>query len=157
VASAGSTTVQAEYNGVMGNTVTVPVVNSAPGLFTQAYGPGQAWMVNGDGSFNSSTNPAGRNTYVAFWVTGQGLVNTPLQDGTQPAGPPYPGPLLPVAVTIGGAAVPAANIVFAGLVYSGEMQINVLVPASAATGGAVPLVVSMGGVSSRTDVTIALK
>ena len=105
VAGTGSTTVQVEHNGVMGNTVTVPVVNSAPGVFTQAYGPGQAWIVNTDGSFNSSSNPAARNTYVAFWVTGQGLVNTPLQDGTQPTGPPYPSPLLPVAVTIGGLLV----------------------------------------------------
>jgi uncharacterized protein (TIGR03437 family) len=143
----GSTTVQAEYNGVMGNTVTVPAVNSAPGVFTQAYGPGQAWMVNGDGSFNSSTNPAARNTYAAFWVTGQGLVNTPVQDGTQPTGPPYPSPLLPVTVTIGGVLVPAANVVFAELVYSGEIQINLLIPGNTPTGGA----------SSRTDVNIALK
>ena len=69
----------------------------------------------------------------------------------------YPSPLLPVAVTIGGVPVPAANVVFAGLVYSGEIQINVLIPGTAPTGGAVPLVVSIGGTSSRTDVTIALK
>jgi len=35
----------------MGNTVTVPVVNASPGIFTQAYGPGQAWMVNQDNTF----------------------------------------------------------------------------------------------------------
>jgi len=157
VAGAGSTTIQGEFNGVKGNIVTVPVVDSAPGVFTQAYGPGQAWLVNGDGTFNSSTNPAGRNTYVAFWATGQGLVNIPQQDGAQPTGPPYPNPLLPVTVTIGGAAVPAANVVFTGLVYSGEIQINVLIPDTAPTGTAVPLVVGIGGASSRTDVTIAVK
>jgi uncharacterized protein (TIGR03437 family) len=157
VAGTGSTTIQAEFNGVMGNTVTVPVVDSAPGVFTQAYGPGQAWMVNGDGTFNSSSNPAGRNTYVAFWTTGQGLVNIPQQDGTQPTGPPYPNPLLPVTVTIGGAPVPAANVVFTGLVYSGEIQINVVVPGNAPTGGTVPLVVTIGKASSRTDVTMAIQ
>ena len=150
VAGTGSTTIQAEFNGVRGNIVVVPVVDSAPGVFTQAFGPRQAWMVNGDGTFNASSNPAPRNTYVAFWATGQGLVNIPQQDGTQPTGPPYPNPLLPVTVTIGGAAVPAANVVFAGLVYSWGIQINVLIPDTTPTGASVPLVVTIGGASSRT-------
>lgn len=157
VAGIGSTTIQAEFNGIRGNTVIVPVVDSAPGVFTQAYGPGQAWMVNSDGTFNASSNPAARNTYVAFWATGQGLVNIPQQDGTQPTGPTYPSPLLPVSVTIGGVALPAANAVFTGLVYSGEIQLNVLIPGTAPTGGAVSLVVTIGGASSRTDVTMAIK
>ena len=152
-----STTIQVEYNGVKGNTVTVPVIASSPGIFTQAYGPGPAWMVNQDGIFNSSSNPAPRNTYVAFWLTGQGLVNTTLADGTQPAGPTYPSPMLPVSVSLGGVQVPAANVVFAGLVYSGEVQINLLIPANVPTGSAVPLVVTIGGVSSRTDATVAIQ
>jgi uncharacterized protein (TIGR03437 family) len=157
VSGLGNTTIQVEYNGVKGNTVTVPVIASSPGIFTQAYGPGPAWMVNQDGTFNSSSNPAPRNTYVAFWLTGQGLVNTTLADGTQPAGPTYPSPMLPVSVSLGGVQVPAANVVFAGLVYSGEVQINLLIPANVPTGSAVPLVVTIGGVSSRTDATVAIQ
>jgi len=152
-----NTTIQVTYGGVAGNTVTVPVVPSSPGIFTQSYGPGQAWLVNQDGTFNSTTNPAPRGTYVAFWVTGQGLVNTTLADGTQPSGPPYPSPMLPVSVSLGGSAVPAANIVFDGLIYCGEVQINVLIPANAPTGSAVSLVVTIGGASSRTDATIAVQ
>ena len=152
-----STTIQVEYNGVKGNTVTVPVIASSPGIFTQSYGPGQVWMANQDSTFNSSSNPAPRNTYVAFWLTGQGLVNTTLADGTQPAGPTYPSPMLPVSVSLGGVQVPAANVVFAGLVYSGEVQINLLIPANVPTGSAVPLVVTIGGVSSRTDATVAIQ
>jgi uncharacterized protein (TIGR03437 family) len=114
-------------------------------------------MVNSDGTFNSNNNPAARNTYVAFWATGQGLVNIPQQDGTQPTGPPYPSPILPVTVTIGDVPVPASNVVFAGLVYSGEIQINVLIPDNVPTGGAVPLVVTIGGASSRPDATMAIK
>jgi len=152
-----STTIQVTYDGVAGNTVTVPVVPSSPGIFTQSYGPGQAWLVNQDGTFNSITNPAPRGTYVAFWVTGQGLVNTTLADGTQPSGPPYPSPMLPVSVSLGGSAVPAANIAFDGLVYCGEVQINVLIPANAPTGSAVSLAVTIGGASSRTDATIAIQ
>lgn len=152
-----NTTIQVEYNGVRGNTVTVPVVASSPGIFTQSYGPGQAWVVNQDGTFNSASNPAARGAYVAFWLTGQGLINTTLADGTQPAGPPFPSPMLPVSMTLGGVAVPAANIAFDGLVYSGELQVNVLIPPNAPTGGAVPLVVTIGPASSRSDATIAIQ
>jgi uncharacterized protein (TIGR03437 family) len=152
-----STTIQVEFNGVKGNTVTVPVVASSPGIFTQAYGPGQAWMVNQDNTFNSSSNPAARNTYVAFWLTGQGLVNTTLADGTQPAGPTYPAPMLPVSVSLGGTQIPAANVVFDGLIYTGEIQINVLIPANTPTGSAVPLIVTIGGASSRSDATVAIQ
>jgi uncharacterized protein (TIGR03437 family) len=152
-----STTIQVEFNGVKGNTVTVPVVSSSPGVFTQDYGPGQVWMANQDGSFNSGSNPASSNTYVAFWATGQGLINIQLRDGVQPSGPPFPNPLIPVTVTIGGIKVPAANVVFAGLVYSGEIQLNVLVPENVPIGAAVPIVVAIGGASSRTDATMAIK
>jgi uncharacterized protein (TIGR03437 family) len=151
------TTIQVEVNGVMSSSVTVPIVNASPGIFTQAYGPGQAWMVNQDQTFNSSSNPAARNTYVAFWITGQGYVNAPPPDGIQPTGPPYPTPVLPVSVSLGGVPLPAANVVFDGLIYSGEVQINVLIPANAPTGSAVPLVVTIGGASSRTDATIAIQ
>ena len=151
------TTVQVEVNGVISSSVTVPIVNASPGIFTQAYGPGQAWMVNQDQTFNSSSNPAARGTYVAFWITGQGYVNAPPPDGIQPTGPPYPTPVLPVSVSLGGVQLPAANVVFDGLIYSGEVQINVLIPANAPTGSAVPLVVTIGGASSRTDATIAIQ
>jgi len=137
--------------------VTVPVVASSPGIFTQSYGPGQAWVANQDQTFNSASNPAARGTYIAFWLTGQGLVNSTLADGAQPTGPPFATPLLPVSVTLGGVTVPAANIAFDGLVYSGEVQINLLIPANTPAGTAVPVVVTIGGASSRSDATIAIQ
>ena len=152
-----NTTIQVQYNGQLGNTVTVPVVPSSPGIFTQSYGPGQAWVVNQDGTFNSPSNPAPRGSYVAFWATGQGLVNTTLADGIQPSGPPYPSPLLPVSVLVGGTLVPPANIVFDGLLYSGEVQINLLIPSNAPSGSAVTLVLMIGGAASRADATIAIQ
>jgi uncharacterized protein (TIGR03437 family) len=157
IAGTAATSIQAEYNGVNGNAVTVPVVDSSPGILTQGYGPGQAWVLNQDQTFNSASNPAPRNTYVAFWATGQGLVDIPQQDGTQPTGPPFPNPLLPVSVSLGGVTIPDANLVFNGLVYSGEIQLNVLIPDNAPTGGAVPLVLTIGAASSRAGVTIAIK
>ena len=157
IAYRGATTIQVEYNGVQGNVITVPVAASSPGIFTQANGPGQAWAVNQDLTFNSASNPAARNSYVSFWATGQGLVDVPPPDGVQPTGPPFPTPLLPVSVSLGTVKVPDTNLAFRGLVYSGEIQLNVLIPDSAPTGATVPLVVAIGGVSSRTGVTIAIK
>jgi uncharacterized protein (TIGR03437 family) len=150
------TTIQVEYNGVKSSSVTIPVAGASPGIFTQAYGAGQAWMLNQDATINSSSNPAARNSYVAFWLTGQGYVNAPPPDGVQP-GPPYPIPVLPVSVSLGGVQLPAANVVFDGLIYTGEIQINVLIPANAPTGSAVPLVVTIGGASSRADTTVAIQ
>jgi uncharacterized protein (TIGR03437 family) len=156
-AGGSQTTIQVEVGGVMSSSVTVPIVNASPGIFTQEYGPGQVWLANQDGTFNSSSNAAARNTYVAFWLTGQGYVNAPPPDGVQPTGPTYATPVLPLSVSLGGVQLPAANVVFDGLVYSGEVQINILIPANAPTGSAVPLVVTIGGTSSRADATIAIK
>ena len=157
IARAGTTTVQAETNGVKGNVVTLPVVDTAPGIFTQEYGPGQAWMINQDGTLNSASNPALRGTVVAFWATGQGLVDVAQQDGVQPTGPPFPRPLLLNGVNIGGIQILPAALLFDALVYSGEIQVNFLIPDNAPTGDSVPLVLMAGGVPSRTGVTMAIR
>jgi uncharacterized protein (TIGR03437 family) len=65
--------------------------------------------------------------------------------------------MLPVSVALGGIPVPAANLAFDGLIYCGEVQVNILIPANAPTGGAVPLVVAIGSASSRSDATIAIQ
>jgi uncharacterized protein (TIGR03437 family) len=58
-------------------------------------------------------------------------------------------------VTIGGLA---ANVQFSGLApgYVGLYQVNAQVPAGSATGSAVPVVISMNGVTSNT-VTMAVE
>jgi uncharacterized protein (TIGR03437 family) len=60
-------------------------------------------------------------------------------------------------VTIGGAA---AAVTYAGWVsgsVAGLYQINATVPAHATTGNAVPVTVTMGGVSSQAGVTMAIQ
>jgi uncharacterized protein (TIGR03437 family) len=64
--------------------------------------------------------------------------------------------MLPVSVSVGGVPVPAANIIFDGLIFTGEIQINIQIPANAPTGAAVPLVVTIGGAASRADATVAI-
>jgi uncharacterized protein (TIGR03437 family) len=153
----GSAAIQAEYLGIKGDSITAPVADSSPGIFTQSYGPGQAWVVNQDNTFNSASNPAPRGSYIAFWATGQGLLDIPQRDGLQPTGPPFPVPLLPVSVTLGGNTLPASAVVFSGLVYSGVIQVNICIPLDVTSGPAVPLTLTIGGASSRAGVTLAIE
>jgi uncharacterized protein (TIGR03437 family) len=154
---ATSTTIQGEYNGVKGGLFPVLVAPSSPGIFTQNSAQAQAWVVNEDGTFNSASNPAPRNSNIAFWATGQGQVDGAQQDGKQPTGPPFPNPKLPVTVSLGGVTLPDSNITFKGLLYTGVVQINVLIPADAPTGSSVPLRLSIGGATSPSSVTMAIR
>lgn len=62
-------------------------------------------------------------------------------------------------VEIGGRAVPAANIHFAGLApeFVGLYQINLTLPPGLNPGNAVPIVIRQGTAASRADVTIAIQ
>lgn len=140
-----------QYNGMTSDPFPLGTTDSAPGIFTQQYGPGQIWAVNNDWSFNSASNPVARGGWVSFWATGQGLVDPPGQDGE--AIPVPKNIKLPVKVTIGGID---AQILGAVLIYTGEIQVNVMIPSTAPTGN-VPLVLTIGSASSRKDATIAIK
>jgi hypothetical protein len=52
-----------------------------PRAFTTKYGTGPAWAINSNYTFNSGNNAAVRGTWIAFWVTGQGLVDPAGVDG----------------------------------------------------------------------------
>lgn len=140
-----------QYNGLTSDVFPLAVTDAAPGIFTQAYGPGQIWATNPDYSFNSATNPVARGGYVSIWATGQGLVKPAGVDGE--AITVAKDIQLPVKVSIGGID---ATVLGAVLIYTGEIQVNVSIPAGAPT-GAVPLILTIGTASSRKDATIAIK
>lgn len=139
------------YNGQTSDPFALATTDSAPGIFTQAYGPGQAWAVNNDGNFNAAKTPVTRGGWISFWGTGQGLVTPAGQDGEAILVPKNI--VLPVKVSIGGID---AQILGAVLLYTGEVQVNVVIPGNAPTGD-VPLVLTIGTNSSRKDATIAVK
>jgi uncharacterized protein (TIGR03437 family) len=90
-----------------------------------------------------------------LYVTGEGQTAPGGVTG-KPAGTlPLPRPILPVSVTIGNQV---ASVSFAGSAPTlvGLMQVNVTIPAAAAPGNAVPVVVSVGGVASQVGVAIAV-
>jgi uncharacterized protein (TIGR03437 family) len=161
VANRKSTQVVVEYQGVRSPAVEVPVVSSAPALFTlDSSGKGQAGMLNEKGCCNSARNPAARSSIAALYATGAGQTNPPGIDGSVPPTgrmSDYPVPALPVRVTVGG--IPA-EILYAGAAphaVAGLLQVNFRIPADAPIGGAVPLVLTVGDHSSPDGVTMAVR
>lgn len=146
--------VQIEYQAMKSNSIVQPVAASSPAIFTQQYGAGQAWVVNQDQTFNSDKNPAELGSFAVFWATGQGLVDPAGKDGEAIIAPNFPAPKLPVKVSMGGVE---AEVVFAGLIYTGVLQVNVKIPMTVAPANDVPLLLTIGTVRSRSEVTLAVR
>lgn len=157
-----STRVEVEYQGVKSSPLVYQVTTSVPGIFTpDASGRGPGAILNQNFSLNSNANPASRGAYVMIYATGEGLVTPAVADGSvTPGAEPFPRPLLPVSVTIGGkqAQVPAYAGAAPGFV-AGVLQLNVRVPDDLAVSGVtvVPVVVTVGAASSQPNVTLAVQ
>jgi uncharacterized protein (TIGR03437 family) len=155
VAGKQTTQVVAEYRGIKGPAVGLPVANAIPGIFTlNTTGSGPAAVLNSDYTTNRAGNAAARGDYVMVFATIGGENG---QDGAI-AGNPLAHPLSDSAsVTVGGVN---AQVLYAGnapgLIW-GMAQINLVIPASVAPGNALPLVISIGGTTSQTNATIAVK
>jgi uncharacterized protein (TIGR03437 family) len=153
VSGKASTQVQIRYNGTTTPAVTIPVTDSAPGLFTaNSSGQGQAAMLNQDGLVNSTQFAAPRGSVVTLFGTGEGQTTPGGVDGLL-TGAVLPKPILPVSVQIGGQP---ATVLYAGAApgdVEGVFQINATVPQTV-TPGAVPVVVTIGAHSSPSSVTM---
>ncbi len=114
------------------------VVSAVPGIFATANGTGQAAANNQDGSINSVSNPADRDSIVILYATGGGS------------------DLSAVTVNIGGYA---SDVLYAGPCpgFLGLMQINARVPGGFAPTGILPVVLTVGNASSQDGVTIAVR
>jgi uncharacterized protein (TIGR03437 family) len=153
---------------------TVTVATTAPGIFTaDGSGSGQAAALNYNAdtqvyTLNGSTNPAKIGDTVLLYLTGEGDYNStgPLSGvpGASNSGyiiPPSLASSLPQmnplpTVTIGGAS---ATVSYAGPMVGamlGVLQMNVVIPAGSTTGASVPLVVTIGGIASQANVTLAI-
>jgi uncharacterized protein (TIGR03437 family) len=165
-ASSGQTTVITPYSltgksstqviissqGVQSAAVTVAVVNFVPGIFTSlANGTGPAAAGNQDYSRNSSLNPEKRGNLVQVFMTVGGESGV---DGTMASGAVFDNPQ-PTA-TIGGKDV---QVVYAGPSPGsvwGLTQVNLYIPNDLPLSGSVPLSITYGGVTSQSNVTIAV-
>ena len=154
--------------------VTVNLVSVSPALFTFEFGGGRAAAVNikldaNDdviaGSIAQPANafpgsnivsqPAAVGGAVAAFANGLGPVDPPAITG-QNSADALRGVTMPVQVFVGDIE---AQVLFAGLTpeFAGLYQINFIVPQGVVPGDAVPIRIVQGGVSSRNDVTLAVR
>jgi uncharacterized protein (TIGR03437 family) len=139
--------------------VTVPVLETSPGVFTaNGSGSGQGAILGVKDALNSAENPAPAGSTIQIWATGAGV-----WDPTVPTGlaihpiPPFPVPAAPVTVTIGGQP---AQVTYAGGApgyVSGVLQVNAVVPDGLAPGSQ-PVVLRIGqNDNSQQQVTVAVQ
>ena len=155
LAGAQSTTVWVFYGTTYSSPFPIAVAQAAPGIFSSdASGKGQGAIANSDGSLNSSSKPAAPGSYVTFYLTGMGQTTPPGSDGSLATTAATLSS--PVSVQIGGQP---AQLLYAGAApgnVDGFAQINAVIPTNLPSGGSLPLVVQMGGVSSQSGLTIAV-
>jgi uncharacterized protein (TIGR03437 family) len=147
----GTVSVQVTHNGALSNSTTATAVSAAPALFTYQAGtktyPAAVFLnslIVGDPALSgTAVSKARAGDTILLFATG-------LAPST--AGIVIQSPVVvpsPVTVTIGGQQ---ASVGFAGLVASGEFQINVTVPNLAP--GEYPVTVSVNGQTSQSGVVI---
>jgi len=151
-------------NGVPSAPFDFAVTPASPGIFTFYSGPGQAVAYgNSDGAiaapvtaalpFTSHPAKIGGDPLVIL-ATGLGPVDHAVASGDVPAAGVLARTVTTPTVLVGG--VPA-GVLFSGLSgFVGVYQINIVIPAGAPVGNAVPLQIQMNGITSRNDVTIAV-
>jgi uncharacterized protein (TIGR03437 family) len=141
----------------------VQLVPQAPGIFFINNGQAVAYG-NTDFAFAAPTGSiSGVNAHPAkildpqtlvILATGLGAVNPSIADGVGDPTTVHNTTGTPV-VTVGGVN---AQVVFSGIApgFPGVYQINIIVPAGAPTGNAVPLQIQMGGITTSNQITIAV-
>jgi uncharacterized protein (TIGR03437 family) len=146
------------------NTITVNLAGANPGIFPlPSQGtPRAAIVISTTGEVAApvgsipgrAARPATRGVdYLTIYCTGLGAVSNRPASGGAALDNPLSVTLVTPTVTIGGVGVAP---VFSGMVPSlvGLYQVNVLVPAEAPAGSAVPLVISMGGTSHTVQIAV---
>jgi uncharacterized protein (TIGR03437 family) len=155
VAGKTSTQVTVQFNGQTSEPLAVPVATADPGVFSANFsGSGPAAALNEDGSINSSSAPAGADSTVILFGTGEGQTNPPGVTG-QTVSAPFPAFSLSVSATIGGLA---AKVSYAGPApgqTEGFSQWNLVVPNGLAAGNQ-PVVLTVGTFKSQANLTIAV-
>jgi uncharacterized protein (TIGR03437 family) len=141
-------------NPLYGNVVTVPIAAYAPAMYavSSSFPPFDTTSK----AAVSSGAPAHAGDVVQLFANGLGPVNNQPADGfPAPGAPNQATTTSPVTVTVGGKP---ATVQYAGLApgSAGLYQITIALPADVAAGDQ-PVVISVGGVTSATSVTIPVK
>jgi uncharacterized protein (TIGR03437 family) len=145
------------YQGNASAPFPVTVAEAKPAIFTNdSSGHGQGAILNQDYSRNGPSNAAPRGQYVFIYGTGEGLTTPPGVDG-RISGTPLPQVTFKCSATIGGQTASLNYCGEAPGATAGLVQVNALIPESVTPGGAVPVTISINGVTSQAGVTVAVQ
>jgi uncharacterized protein (TIGR03437 family) len=162
--TAGAATVVVTRGGVASQPQQLQVGPFSPGIFTLQFGQGQAIAINNaDGSIAAPTgsipgftsHPAKFGDFVIILATGLGAIDVPVANGHNSLDQTRWTTTAP-AVLIGGVSV---RVHFSGMSpeFVGVNQINIEIDKVVPKGGAVPLQLQVGGITSTDQVTLAIE
>lgn len=157
IAGQDSTRLRILHAGQILPEVPLSVTATSPAIFTaDGSGVGPGAILNQDATGNSPSNPALRGSVIVLFASGAGQTD-PLSADGQIIGSTLPKPLLPVTVQVGGRD---AKVLYAGAapgMVAGVLQVNCVVPLDSPPGFAVPVSISLGGISSPAGVTASIQ
>jgi uncharacterized protein (TIGR03437 family) len=157
VAGQNSVNVVVAYHGNASAPFPVAVAAATTAIFTgDASGHGQGAILNQDYSLNTPAHPAPRGQYVFIYGTGEGVTTPPGVDG-RISGTPLPKVNLSCSASIGGQTATTNYCGESPGATAGLVQVNALIPESVTPGSAVPVSITIGGVVSQANVTVAVK
>jgi uncharacterized protein (TIGR03437 family) len=143
-------------NGLTSNAFDLLVTDAMPGVFVLDTN-GQGAIINQDGTVNATVNAAEPGSIIAIYATGAGQVDRQVFDGHRVTETPFPRPLLPVGVRIGGRV---ADVTYAGAapgLVAGMLQVNARIPTDTPRGTNVPVQIIIGTATSQQNVFVATK
>ena len=155
-AMGGPVAVQVSVNGATGEPFTATAQTRAPSFFSFD-DAGHVAATHADGSllgpvalYPGSSTPAQPGETIIVYGNGFGATSTPVMPGS----PQQNGVLSPAPdFTIGGAA---AQVQFAGLVFPGEYQFNLVVPNNTPSGDQ-PIVATLGGRTTQAGAVLSVQ
>ena len=168
VAAGASVPLSVSVDSGFSNTTGVALINLsaiAPGIFSlNSQGTGQgAILISNTATYaapadsvpGSSARPANRGEFITIYCSGLGTVSNPPASGAPAGSSPLSSTVATPIVTIGGIQLTPS---FSGLSpgFVGLYQVDFPVPNNAPTGNAIPVTLSIGGVSTNT-VTVAIQ
>ena len=162
MASIANPSVWIEYAGQTSNAYPLSLAAAAPGLFAQnASGSGPGAILNQDNSLNGPGHAAAKGSVVQVYMTGEGQTSPPgvtgkITTATLPPPQVTPAPVQSIQVSIGGQQVPYTYAGEAPGMVAGVMQLNVRIPANAAS-GTLAIAVSAGGNTSQNGITVTVQ
>jgi uncharacterized protein (TIGR03437 family) len=152
---ASQTNISVTVNQQTSAAQTLDLASFTPGIFSiNAQGTGQGAILDSTHRLVDYTNPAASGANIEIYATGLGAVSNQPATGTAAPMSPLATTTTTPTVTIGGVS---ATVTFSGLApgFAGVYQVNAVVPVGTPSGNAVPVMLSIGGLTSNA-VTIAV-